>query len=127
MVTFNFTDKDISIEVEIKNPTDRSISPQITDAIIDSGSEISLLPKKIIKKMKLPPTDKVSVRGFGGPVIKIKRYNGTILINGIPFYFNQMENNLKFAENLDNEMILGLDFIILYRFFIDGLNKAITF
>jgi len=69
------------VEVSISAPLSK-VSTSST-ALVDSGTDITVIPERIITQLKLRRVDSMPVSGFGERVIQATVYSATLEIEGI--------------------------------------------
>ena len=56
---------------------------KITDVLLDTGSDLTLIPNKIIQKLKLKPIGTKELENFNNDVVEVKYYLARIVIDNI--------------------------------------------
>jgi predicted aspartyl protease len=110
--------KDIHIEGLLANPANRDLNCTLTFCV-DTGASITVIPKKIAKKLKL----------VKGGTAKIQLGDGRIIDNDLAYVYLYVagEGLMVFAaiNNADENALLGCDVMELLQFQVDVARKRI--
>ena len=77
---------------------------KVSGVLIDTGSDLTILPNKIIKKLKLKMISIKEIENFNGEIIEVKLYLANIVINDIV-------QGLFEIGGVDSEALIGMDLI----------------
>jgi len=86
---------------------------KIERVLIDTGSDLTIIPNEIIKKLKLKMIGIRELEHFNGEYVTVKIYSGEIRIDGIV-------KGIYEIGGVDSEALIGMDLIKDWHVLIDG-------
>jgi len=97
----------LRIDIIISSPNKPLITPiKLSKVLIDTGSDYTLIPVEIIKKLKLEPTEgEFEIFGFDDSSTLVKFYEGKVKIEGI------IETELLMGGIETGEPLIGMDLL----------------
>lgn len=108
------------IEIVVNNPKG-SPRPEVLEVMVDSGSDRTVLPLEVVKRMDLPFWDEGVIKDFSGKVHKVSFYTARITIP-------TLEEHLIRIIALEGEgahSLVGRDILNRYKVTLDGRQKKI--
>lgn len=110
--------KDIYVDGLLANPANRDLNCPLTFCV-DTGASITVIPKKIAKKLKLVKAG----------TVKIQLGDGRIIENDLAYVYLYVANEglMVFAaiNNADEGALLGCDVMELLQFQIDVARRKV--
>jgi len=109
--------KDIRIEGLLANPANRDLNCTL-EFCVDTGASITVIPKKIAKKLKLVKAG----------AARIKLADGRIVTNDLAYVYLYIANEglMVFAAlTADEEALLGCDVMELLQFQVDIARRKV--
>jgi hypothetical protein len=114
------------VELYFENPGNPSFTTSTNFAVVDTGSDVTILPYTIINKLQvrsLVGTQTIRIKGFGRESV------GVPYLVKVGFSKNNYIYSKVFAvadDVLDNQVILGRDILNLYVVTFNGPNLTFT-
>ncbi len=99
---------ELSISIPLSNASTSSV------ALVDSGADITVIPERIISRLKLRRVDSMLASGFGKDIIEAPAYSAILSIEGIlkPKIYRILSWNNDYAligRDLLNKLIAVLN------------------
>jgi len=102
-----------TIEIIIANPFD----DQATDPLpakVDTGADMTVIPRRLAAKLGLTPFSRVLVQGFRGQPEVMRTYPADVNVNDyivefVELILNETENELLLGRDVLNELVLVLN------------------
>lgn len=108
----------LRIDIEFKCPNPKLTNSLVRSALIDTGSDFTIISESLIQPLRLIRTGRTEqIEGFDGNYQDVDFYSCRMKINGII-------DEIWEVGVIDSDFILGMDFIKRCKLFIDcSLNK----
>ena len=85
--------------------------------LIDTGADVTLLPADLVRRLRLPQVDAITVSGFGGARQRATVHVATLTLGGRP---------LTARVVASNEALLGRDVLEHFELELDGPRARLT-
>lgn len=106
------------VEVNLFTPGNAPSKTISVDALIDSGADISVIPRKYVNELKLRPVDSLPAIGYEGIEKTEMVYSVRISIPGVGDYIDRV------ISSNDECVLLGRDIINHWELFLNGKSKV---
>ncbi|MCP5095861.1 MAG: hypothetical protein GY943_09930 [Chloroflexi bacterium] len=106
------------VEITVRNSHDASLETTLT-ALVDSGSDATLIPKEILQSVQAIYQDRLNMRGVTGDVQIVDIYNVTIRIGS-----HIIPNVHVISGKADAEPLIGRDVLNQIIVTLNGLAQV---
>jgi len=106
----------LSIDILIGSPDLKAkIVYKITNVLLDTGSDLTLIPNKIIQRLKLKPIGTKELENFSNEVVEVKYYLCRIIIEDVADAIFEI-------GGIDSDAMIGMDLMKDWHVLINGPN-----
>ena len=104
----------LRIEIFIGSPDSKLTTLQkIEGVLLDTGSDLTLIPNNIIKALKLKMIGTKELENFNGQIVPVKYYLAKIIIDDVV-------NDIVEIGGIDSEAMIGMDLIKEWHILMNG-------
>jgi predicted aspartyl protease len=105
------------VDVLILHPSDHEQTRHIQGKL-DSGADISVIPKELADELRLIPAREIQTRGYDGTVRDIQSYFVALEVEGYPIQL------VEVVASHRADVLLGRDVLNHFRITLDGKTLA---
>jgi len=111
------SNKEVRIRGVLANPKDRDLNCDV-DLCVDTGASITVIPKKVARKLKLQKVGSAQVQLANGHIVEHDLVYVYLYLDGEGL-------TLYAAVNPDGDALLGCDVMALLQFQVDVARKRV--
>ena len=104
------------LEIFLSSPGVPASSPTSVEALIDSGADITVIPRKFVEQLQLKMVDQLPIMGYEGvqSAKLVDIYSATIFIQNVGEYV------VRVLPSNDGLALIGRDIINSWELFLHG-------
>ncbi len=104
------------LEIVLSNPSGLTVPSTAVEALIDSGADITVIPRRFVEQLQLKLIDQLPVAGYEGSGSErlVDVYSAKVVIQNVGEYV------IRVLPSNDNLVLLGRDIINYWDLFLHG-------